>query len=51
MNIDEIINNIANKLKEKLPKIWIGKEAILFMKNNNCNHLKNPKIRIIRIPF
>lgn len=37
MNIDEIINNIANKLKEKLPKIWIGKEAILFMKNNNCN--------------
>ena len=37
MNIDEIINNIANKLKEKLPKIWIGKESILFMKNNNCN--------------
>ena len=40
MDNAKVSSMIFNKLMAKLPKIWDGKQAILFMKGNNCRNWK-----------
>ena len=32
------MDTIYRKLKQGLPSVWDGKDSILYMKNNGCNH-------------